>query len=59
MGEKVEKIDDLGVLESLIGDIERAMAEEGSLDEHHKAMLEQMREECITSKRALERVKTE
>lgn len=57
MDEKVEKLDDLGVLESLLGDIERAMADEGSLDEHQRTKLEQMREECIMRKRVLERLK--
>jgi hypothetical protein len=57
MDEEVEKIDNLEILESLLGDIERAMAEEGSSDEHQRAKLEQMREECIKRKRALERIK--
>ncbi|HEX5733162.1 MAG TPA: hypothetical protein VF131_10030 [Blastocatellia bacterium] len=53
MDQETDHINELDTLESLLGDIERAMTEEGSMDEGRKRELEQLREQCIIKKKEL------
>lgn len=53
MDQEVDRINDLETLESLLGDIERAMAEEGYVDQQRKVELEQLREQCVIKKKEL------
>jgi hypothetical protein len=53
MDQKVDKINDLETLESLLSDIERAMAEESSVNDQQRAKLKRLREECIVRKKEL------
>lgn len=53
MDQKVDKINDLETLESLLGDIENSMAEQSSVNEQQIAKLKRLREECLVRKKEL------
>ena len=53
MDQEIDQINDLDTLKLLLDDIERAMAEEGSLDEQQREKLEQLRKEYIIRKKEL------
>jgi hypothetical protein len=53
MDQEVDRINDLETLESLLGDIERAITEERSVNEQQQAKLKRLREECIVRKKEL------
>jgi hypothetical protein len=53
MDQEVDQIIDLETLESLLGDIERAMAEDGSIDGQRMMEIEQLRELCAIKKKEL------
>lgn len=53
MDQESDRKNDLDTLESLLGDIERAMAEEGPVDEQRKMELERLREQCTIKKKEL------
>lgn len=53
MDQESEQLSELNTLESLLGDIERAMAEEGSADEQRKMELGRLRELCIIKRKEI------